>query len=58
MNAPAVLVPSSFHDAADALPERPNSAISEGFRRRRAPLMVPAPRRNELLPESLQTASI
>ena len=58
VDAPAVLVPSSFHDAADALPKRPNLALSEGFRLRRAPLMVPAPRRDALLPESLQKASI
>jgi len=58
VEAPAVLLPSSFHDATEEPLKRPNSALYEGFRRRRAQLMVPVPRRNALLPESLRNASI
>jgi hypothetical protein len=58
MEAQAVLVPSSFHDAAGALLKRPNSALYEGFRRCRAQLMVLVPRRSALLPENLRKASI
>jgi len=41
VEAPAVLVPSSFHDAVDEALKRPNSALHEGFRRCRALLVVP-----------------
>jgi len=58
VEALAVLLPSSFHDAAEGPLKRPNSAHYEGFRRRRAPLVVSVPRRNTLLPESLRSASI
>jgi len=53
-----VLVPSSFHDATEGPLKRPNSALFDGFWRRRAPLVVPAPRRYALLPKSHRKASI
>jgi len=58
VDAPAAPVPSSIHDAAEGPLKRPSSALYEGFRRRRALLVVPVPRRNTLLPESLRNASI
>jgi len=45
VEAPAALIPPSFHEAAEGPLKRSNSALYEGFRRCRTQLVVLVPRR-------------